>query len=68
MKSQIPFVKKTKKQCETIITLNSLEELTNLSELVGKQLVIYKDYAYTDNGKEVYDDIYTIEIYDDYRE
>lgn len=57
---------------ETTIEIKDLDELMQLVERVnslnGREIIIYKDYYYDDMYKKVYDDKYTIEIYDDYRE
>lgn len=34
----------------------------------GRKIIIYKNYYYDDMNKKIYDDKYTIEIYDDWRE
>lgn len=56
----------------TTIEIKDLDELMQLVELVNslndREIIIYKDYYYDDMNKKVYDDKYTIEIYDDYRE
>lgn len=56
---------------ETTIEIKDLDELMQLVELVnsinGREIIIYKNYYYEMN-KKVYDDKYTIEIYDDWRE
>ena len=56
----------------TTIEIKDLDELMQLVERVnslnGREIIIYKDYYYDDMYKKVYDDKYTIEIYDDYRE
>lgn len=63
---------KSHKLPETTIEIKDLDELMQLVELVnslnGREIIIYKDYYYDDMNKKVYDDKYTIEIYDDYRE
>ena len=43
-----------------------LVELVN--SLNGREIIIYKDDYYDDMREKVYDDKYTIEIYDCYRE
>ena len=57
---------------ETTIEIKDLDELMQLVELVnslnGREIIIYKDDYYDDMREKVYDDKYTIEIYDDYRE
>lgn len=57
---------------ETTIEIKDLDELMQLVELVnslnGREIIIYKGDYYDDMRKKVYDDKYTIEIYDDYRE
>ena len=57
---------------ETTIEIKDLDELMQLVELVnsfnGREIIIYKDYYYDDMNNKVYDEKYTIEIYDDYRE
>lgn len=57
---------------ETTIEIKDLDELMQLVERVnslnGREIIIYKDYYYDDMNNKVYDDKYTIEIYDDYRE
>lgn len=57
---------------ETTIEIKDLDELMQLVELVnslnGREIIIYKGDYYDDMGKKAYDDKYTIEIYDDYRE
>lgn len=61
------FCKQEEKQLEAIITLNSLEELTDLCDLIDEELILYKNYNYAENSNvKIYDDIYTIEIYDDW--
>lgn len=56
---------------KTTIEIKDLDELMQLVERVnsldGRGIVIYKGY-YDDMWRRVYDDKYTIEIYDDYRE
>ena len=56
---------------KTTIEIKNLDELMQLVERVnsldGRGIVIYKGY-YDDMWRRVYDDKYTIEIYDDYRE
>ena len=63
---------KSHKFPETTIEIKDLDELMQLVELVnslnGREIIIYNDYYYDDMNKKVYDDKYTIEIYDDYRE
>ena len=63
---------KSHKFPETTIEIKDLDELMQLVERVnslnGREIIIYKDYYYDDMYKKVYDDKYTIEIYDDYRE
>lgn len=57
---------------ETTIEIKDLDELMQLVERVnsfnGREIIIYKNYYYDDMNNKVYDDKYTIEIYDDYRE
>lgn len=57
---------------ETTIEIKDLDELMQLVELVnsfnGREIIIYKNHYYDDMNKKVYDDKYTIEIYDDWRE
>jgi hypothetical protein len=54
---------------ETTIDIKDLDELIQLvNSLNGREIIIYKDYYYDDMNNKVYDDKYTIEIYDDYRE
>ena len=57
---------------ETTIYIKDLDELMQLVELVnslnGREIIIYKDDYYDDMREKVYDDKYTIEIYDCYRE
>ena len=57
---------------ETTIEIKDLDELIQLVELVnslnGREIIIYKDDYYDDMREKVYDDKYTIEIYDCYRE
>lgn len=54
---------------ETTIEIKDLDELIQLvNSLNGREIIIYKNYYYDDMNKKVYDDKYTIEIYDDYRE
>ena len=56
----------------TTIEIKDLDELMQLVELVnslnGREIIIYKDYYYDDMNNKAYDDKYTIEIYDDWRE
>ena len=56
----------------TTIEIKDLDELMQLVEdvnsLNGREIIIYKNYYYDDMNNKVYDDKYTIEIYDDYRE
>ena len=56
----------------TTIEIKDLDELMQLVELVnslnGREIIIYKGDYYDDMRKKVYDDKYTIEIYDCYRE
>lgn len=53
----------------TTIEIKDLDELVELvNSLNGREIIIYKDYYYDDMNNKVYDDKYTIEIYDDYRE
>lgn len=54
---------------ETTIEIKDLDALMALVELLsGSGIIIYKNYYYDDMNNRVYDDKYTIEIYDDYRE
>ena len=57
---------------ETTIEIKDLEELMQFVELVNsfnsREIIIYKNYYYDDMHNKVYDDKYTIEIYDDWRE
>lgn len=57
---------------ETTIEIKDLDELMQLVELVnsfnGREIIIYKNHYHDDMNKKVYDDKYTIEIYDDWRE
>lgn len=54
---------------ETTIDIKDLDELVELvNSLNGREIIIYKDYYYDDMNNKVYDDKYTIEIYDDWRE
>ncbi len=54
---------------ETTIDIKDLDELIQLvNSLNGREIIIYKNYYYDDMNNKVYDDKYTIEIYDDYRE
>ena len=57
---------------KTTIEIKDLDELMQLVELVnslnGREIIIYKGDYYDDMHKKVYDDKYTIEIYDEYRE
>ena len=54
---------------ETTIDIKDLDELIQLvNSLNGREIIVYKDYYYDDMNNKVYDDKYTIEIYDDYRE
>lgn len=60
---------KSHKLPETTIEIKDLDELIQLvNSLNGREIIIYKDYYYDDMNNKVYDDKYTIEIYDDYRE
>ena len=60
---------KSHKLPETTIDIKDLEELVELvNSLNGREIIIYKDYYYDDMNNKVYDDKYTIEIYDDWRE
>lgn len=63
---------KSHKLPETTIEIKDLDELMQLVELVnslnGREIIIYKGDYYDDMREKVYDDKYTIEIYDDYRE
>ena len=56
----------------TTIEIKNLDELMQLVELVnslnGREIIIYKGDYYDDMREKVYDDKYTIEIYDCYRE
>ena len=54
---------------ETTIEIKDLDELVELvKSLNGREIIIYKDDYYDDMREKVYDDKYTIEIYDCYRE
>ena len=57
---------------KTTIEIKDLDELMQLAERVnslnGREIIIYKDDYYDDMREKVYDDKYTIEIYDCYRE
>ena len=54
---------------ETTIEIKDLDELVKLvNSLNGREIIIYKDDYYDDMREKVYDDKYTIEIYDCYRE
>ena len=63
---------KSHKFPETTIEIKDLDELMQLVELVnslnGREIIIYKGDYYDDMREKVYDDKYTIEIYDCYRE
>ena len=60
---------KSHKLPETTIEIKDLDELIQLvNSLNGREIIIYKNYYYDDMNNKVYDDKYTIEIYDDYRE
>ena len=60
---------KSHKLSGTPIEIKGLDELMQLvNSLNGREIIIYKDYYYDDMNNKVYDDKYTIEIYDDYRE
>ena len=60
---------KSHKFPETTIEIKDLDELIQLvNSLNGREIIIYKNYYYDDMNNKVYDDKYTIEIYDDYRE
>ena len=60
---------KSHKLPETTIEIKDLDELMQLvNSLNGREIIIYKDYYYDDMNNKVYDDKYTIEIYDCYRE
>ena len=60
---------KSYKLPETTIEIKDLDELIQLvNSLNGREIIIYKDYYYDDMNNKVYDDKYTIEIYDDWRE
>lgn len=60
---------KSHKLPETTIDIKDLDELIQLvNSLNGREIIIYKDYYYDDMNNKVYDDKYTIEIYDDWRE
>lgn len=63
---------KSRMLSETTIEIKDLNELVHLVELVnsfnGGEIIIYKNRYYDDMNKKVYDDKYTIEIYDDWRE
>lgn len=56
----------------TTIEIKDLDELMQLVERVnslnGREIIIYKGDYYDDMREKVYDDKYTIEIYDCYRE
>ena len=52
---------------ELEIEIDSVEEFVKLCELIGGAVVLYKDKHFVGEGL-ANDDIYTIEIYDDYRE
>ena len=73
MKDKVNYEQtKSHKLPETTIEIKDLDELMQLVDLVnslnGREIIIYKDYYYDDMNNKVYDDKYTIEIYDDYRE
>ena len=57
---------------ESTIDIKDLEEhmqvVERVNSLNGREVIIYKDYYYDDMNNKVYDDKYTIEIYDDWRE
>lgn len=63
---------KSRMLSETTIEIKDLDELMQLVELVnsfnGREIIIYKNCYYDEMNKKVYDDKYTIEIYDDWRE
>lgn len=60
---------KSRQLPKTTIEIKDLDELVELvNSLDGREIIIYKNYYYDDMRKRVYDDKYTIEIYDDYRE
>lgn len=60
---------KSRQLPKTTIEIKDLDELVELvNSLDGREIIIYKDYYYDDMRKRVYDDKYTIEIYDNYRE
>ena len=60
---------KSHKLPETTIDIKDLDELIQLvNSLNGREIIIYKDDYYDDMREKVYDDKYTIEIHDDYRE
>ena len=60
---------KSHKLPETTIEIKDLDELMQLvNSLNGREIIIYKNYYYDDMNNKVYDDKYTIEIYDDWRE
>ena len=60
---------KSHKLPETTIEIKDLDELMQLvKSLNGREIIIYKNYYYDDMNNKVYDDNYTIEIYDDWRE
>ena len=60
---------KSHKLPETTIDIKDLDELIQLvNSLNGREIIIYKNYYYDDMNNKVYDDKYTIEIYDDWRE
>lgn len=50
----------------TEITIGSLKELTDLSDKLGKELIIRKTFIFSDGDPKVPE--YTIVIYDDYME
>ena len=63
---------KSRMLSETTIEIKDLDELMQLVELVNsfndREIIIYKNCYYDEMNKKVYDDKYTIEIYDDWRE
>ena len=70
MKDKVNYEQtKSHKLPETTIEIKDLDELMQLvNSLNGREIIIYKDYYYDDMNNKVYDDKYTIEIYDDWRE
>ena len=60
---------KSHKLPETTIDIKDLDELMQLvNSLNDREIIIYKGDYYDDMREKVYDDKYTIEIYDAYRE